>query len=458
VALGYPSPYFVALSSLGYQCIYGCIQRAPAMACERFFLPDRASRGPLGEPVRTYEGLRPVAELPVIALSVAYELELGGIVQLLEAAGIAALACERDDRQPLIIAGGPLTFANPWPLGALCDAVIIGEADELAGAALAAVRDAGSKTAALQALAGLEHVLVPALHGPDWLPAPARCDDRRLPACSVILTPETELSDMLLIEAERGCGRSCGYCVMRRRAEPGGGMRTVPKDRLLGLIPETARRVGLVGAAVSDHPEIVAIVTELAERGVEVGLSSLRPDRLTAPLVGALAQAGYRTLTTALDGASERLRAQLDRRTTARHLTRVADLSREHRFSRLKLYLMLGVPGETDADVTEGAALVRELSRRLPVTLSVSPFCAKRGTPLEGQPYAGIATIEQRLARLREALKGRVQLRCGSARWGWVEHALAQGGPEAGRAVREAVRRGGSFAAYRQALTAAVRP
>src|SRR6185369_4856633 len=136
-------------------------------------------------------------------------------------------------------------------------------------------------------------------------------DDELLPAWSPIRAAETELSNMFLIETERGCSRGCQYCVMRRSTN--GGMRLVPQERILELIPDGARKVGLVGAAVSDHPRIVDLVNTLADRGLGVGLSSLRPDRLTDPFVGALKRAGYRTLTTAMDGPSERLRGLLER-------------------------------------------------------------------------------------------------------------------------------------------------
>src|SRR6185369_12102790 len=119
-------------------------------------------------------------------------------------------------------------------------------------------------------------------------------DDELLPAWSPIRAAETELSNMFLIETERGCSRGCAYCVMRRSTN--GGMRLVAKERILELIPKDATRVGLVGAAVSDHPKIAEILRALAERGCEVGLSSLRPDRLNDDFVGALRLAGYRTL------------------------------------------------------------------------------------------------------------------------------------------------------------------
>src|SRR5262249_43352265 len=161
-------------------------------------------------------------------------------------------------------------------------------------------------------------------------------------------------------EAERGCSRGCTYCVMRRSTN--GGMRIVPMEKILATIPEDAKRVGLVGAAVSDHPKIAAIVRSLAERGCEVGLSSLRPDRLNDDFVGALKLAGYRTLTTAMDGASDRMRDVLDRRARIRHLEKAAELARAHGMARLKLYLMVGVPGESDDDIDECVAFTTELS------------------------------------------------------------------------------------------------
>jgi radical SAM superfamily enzyme YgiQ (UPF0313 family) len=257
---------------------------------------------------------------------------------------------------------------------------------------------------------------------------------------------------MFLIEAERGCSRGCTYCVMRRSTN--GGMRIVPKERLLELVPEEARRVGLVGAAVSDHPKIVEIVRELAARGCEVGLSSLRPDRLSDAFVGALKSAGYRTLTTAMDGPSERLRDSLERRARVRHLEKAAEMARLHGMDRLKLYLMVGLPGETDEDIDECVAFTTQLSRRIPVALGIAPFCSKRNTPLDGQPFAGIATVDARLDRLRRGLKGRADVRSTSARWAWVEWVLAQGGAAEGRAVLDAVRSGGTFAAYKRAFAA----
>ncbi len=448
IALTYPSPYAVAMSSLGFQQVYRLLQELDGACCERVFLPDDAERGGTDAPV-SYETLRPLGEFELIAVSVAYELEIAGLVRVLSAAGIPALARDRDDSHPLVLAGGPLTFSNPLPLGPYVDAVVVGEAEDLLRPVVDAVAGASHRGRALDLLAALPHVFVPTHHG-EQVPPVAQCDVAHLPATSAIRTPHTELSDMFLLEAERGCSRGCTYCVMRRSTN--GGMRIVPADTVLAAIPDDARKVGLVGAAVSDHPRIAEIVGALADRGVRVGLSSLRPDRLREDFVAALRRAGYKTLTTALDGASERLRHSINRRGYERHYRAAAERARQHGFERLKLYLMVGLPDERDEDLDECAAFVTELSRSIPVALGISPFCAKRHTPLDGAGFAGVRLVNRRLTRLRRGLQGRAELRATSARWAWVEHVLAQGGFVEGEAVAAAVERGGRFSDFRAVL------
>ena len=454
VALCYPSPYRVGMSSLGFQRIYRALMDADGLACERAFLDDECE-GDLARPAErplTYESLRPIDDLPVLAFSVAYELEIAGVVRMLRAAGIPPHRYRRDQRHPLVIAGGPLTFSNPLPLAAIVDAIVVGEADARVVNVMRSASEASGRAAALDALARLDHVFVPTHHL--VLPPVGAEDDALLPAVSTIRTPHAELADMFLIEAERGCSRGCRYCVMRRSTN--GGMRIVPAEVILDAIPPDARRVGLVGAGVSDHPQIVSIVSALADRGCEVGLSSLRPDRLATQenFVRSLARAGTRTLTTAMDGTSERVREMLERKAHPKHLQRCAELAREHSMDRLKLYLMVGTPGEENADVDECVELVAGLSRIVPVVLGVAPFCPKRNTPLASAPFAGVRVIDERLDRLRRGLKGRAEVRATSARWAWVEHVLALGGESEGASVIAAVERGGSHRAYAEAFGA----
>ncbi len=452
VALLYPSPYHVAMSSLGFQTMYREINGVAGRAAERAFLPDDVAAHERAKlPLYSYESQRPVADFPVIGLSVAFELELAGVVQSLRLAGVPPLAAERNRRHPFVLCGGPLTFSNPLPLAPFADAILMGEADETVHQALDVLFSVGDRGKQLEALARIPSCFVPSLHG-DELPFGAKCADERLPARAVIRTPHTELRNMFLIEAERGCSRGCAYCVMRRSTH--GGMRIVPMDTILSLIPEDATKVGLVGAAVSDHPKICDLIEALAERGVQTSLSSLRPDRLNERFIAALRRAGHSALTTASDGASQRLRDTINRKTREKHLHEVARLAREHGMKRLKLYMMVGLPDENDEDIDELVQFGTEISRVIPLSLGIAPFVSKRNTPLDGLPFAGIDVVEARLARLRAGLRGRVEVRATSARWAYIEYVLAQGGQAEGRAVCAAVQAGGRYADYKRAFEA----
>ena len=450
VALCYPSPYRVGMSSLGYQTIYREVNAHPGACAERAFLPD----GPDGyrrtrTPLFTFESCSPVSSFPVVAFSVAYELEIAGMLEVLELSGLPVLRQERNEGHPLIVAGGPITFSNPEPLEPFVDLLVQGEADALVHELLDAAKGL-PRSELLSHLSGRPGFRVPGRSGPETRFHVARAPDERLPARSQIVTPNTELRSMFLVEPERGCSRGCHYCVMRRSTN--GGMRTFAAEQILRLVPDGARRVGLVGAAVTDHPEIADLIERLVASGREVGVSSLRADRLNPRLVGALRAAGAKVLTVASDGASQRMRDRVDRRQSEEQLVQAAELGRAAGMERLKVYTMVGLPTEGDEDIDELARFTVELSRVLPVVLGVAPFVAKRHTPLDGAPFAGVKEIERRLGRLRRGLRGKAVVRPTSARWAWVEYLLAQSGPEAGLAAMDAHRAGGSFAAWKRAF------
>lgn len=449
VALVYPSPYNAGMSSLGFLSIYRQIHES-GRAADRAFLPDHLD---MNQPTAllTLERNWPLKDYPVLAFSVAYEMEIAGLIQCLMLAGIPPLRKDRTDKHPFILCGGPLTFSNPLPLAPFADAVLMGEADGSINPTLDILFSEHKRTA-LQTLSDqIPSAFVPELHG-ESMPEIAKADLDSLPAYSPIQTPNTELRNMFLIEAERGCSRGCKYCVMRRSTN--GGMRMVKKEKLLDMIPVDAKRVGLVGAAVSDHLHIVDIVEALADRGASVGLSSLRPDRLNDRFVAALKRAGYKTLTTASDGSSQRLRNMVERKAQERHLENAARLVREHKLQRLKLYMMVGLPTENDDDIEELAVFLTQLSALCPVSLGIAPFVAKRNTPLDGEPFAGIKEVDHRLDLLRKRLKGRVDLRSTSSKWAWIEYVLAQGGIREGEAVIQAVQNGANFKAYKDAFSA----
>jgi radical SAM superfamily enzyme YgiQ (UPF0313 family) len=319
---------------------------------------------------------------------------------------------------------------------------------------VAALFAGGERDLILDRLAEVPGVFVPGRSA--GIPPLQRADLASLPACAAIWTPEASLADMFLVEAERGCARGCTFCVMRRAVDC--GMRLVSRERVLAQVPAAAPRVGLVGAAISDHPDIVGIVGALVEAKKEVSLSSLRADRLSSELVELLVRGGNRTLTVAADGASERLRMSLDKKIRAEHLYRAAELAAQHAVPQLKLYVMVGVPDETDEDLEELAALTVELRRRVgprvKLLVGVSVFVPKPGTPLAQAPFVGAGEAERRMTRLRRLVAGSASLIPASGRWAWVESLIARATSATGLELAEAWRRGGSYAAIKRAVHA----
>lgn len=453
VVLLYPSPYRAGMSSLGFQWILALL-RAAGVSAERAFLPDDLDAfAREGGVLRSYESGTPVGDFPLVCVSLAYELELAGLVQVLQLSGIPPLRQDRTAWHPRVLLGGPLTFSNPLPAALFVDAMLLGEADDtVVPAVLAGLEQ--PRSAWLDAVAALPGGYVPERHG-SALPEVAKASDAHLPARGPILAPEAELRDMFLVEGERGCHRLCTFCVMRRTTN--GGMRLVTPEHLLELVPEEARRVGLVGAAISDHPKLVELLGSLVDSGREVGVSSLRADRVAhkPDIPRLLRLGGYRTLTVASDAASQRLRRSMAKGTTEAHLLQCAEAAARHEYQVLKVYMMLGVPDEQDDDLAELVDCTRRMAAIHPVALGIAPFVPKRNTPLDTAAFAGIKAVEARLDTLRAGLAGsRAEVRATSARWAWVEAMLAQAGPEGGLAVLQAVQAGGRFAAWKAALEA----
>jgi len=448
IALCHPSPYAAAMSSLGYQTMCREINSHPGACAERAFLPENPGEYRRNRlPVLTYEGEAALSDFPILAFSIAYELELTGILEMLDLCGIPLLRQERNSKHPFILAGGPLTHSNPAILAPFVDLIVLGEGEGWIHEFLDAAMEMGREDLASR-FSGAPGCYAPGLTS--GFPRAVRADDGRLPAYSQIITKHTVLSSMFLIEPERGCSRECAYCVMRCSAS--GGMRLVPPGKVLSLIPENARRVGLVGAAVTDHPQIAELVGAIVAGGREIGISSLRADRVNKEFVRLLAQGGYRTLTTAADGTSQRMRSLMRRTTTESQLMRAAELVRSCGLQRLKLYAMTGLPGETMEDIDEFIRFSLELCRIAPLSLSISPFVAKRNTPLDGASFEPIASQTAKLSKIRSDLKGKIEVKPSSARWAWVEYMLSQSGESAGLAAMDAWKAGGSFASWKKAF------
>lgn len=433
-----PVPAELAWSSLGFSAAWRGL--AP---CEIAVL----EQDPSG-PVRSVESGRSLSDFDVVFVSVAWELEVPLLARALATSGIQPDRRLRPDTHPLVVGGGPLTRSNPDLLAAVADAVFLGEADDAFIAIRRALSDAEGRQDARVRLESIHGCWVPDLRA-DGAPPPAPVQAARTetPLCSPMPLRPNRFGGAFLIEVGRGCPRSCGFCVARTGVGPA---RFAPAERILGAVPEGVDRVGLLGAAVSDHPQLLPIVRSLLDRNIQVTLGSVRADRASLELTALLARSGMKTLTIAADGASEALRASIRKDIQARDLLAAADAARDAGMTRLRLYVMVGLPGEQDADLGEFCDLAGDLASRLRLAVSVSPFVPKRFTPLEAAPFLPVREQKRRLAELRRRLGHRVQLRMTSPREAELEYRLSHVTAEAARAylsapTMDAIRASGEF-------------
>jgi radical SAM superfamily enzyme YgiQ (UPF0313 family) len=266
---------------------------------------------------------------------------------------------------------------------------------------------------------------------------------------------------MFLVEAGRGCPQSCRFCLSREIYRP---FRPRSAAALLATIrPALAvtPRVGLVGAALSDHPQLLEICETLVAEGAQVSTSSLRADKLQPRLLELLAASGARSVTLAPEAGSEALRASLGKRITQEQILGAAEAAQAAGLHGLKLYFMVGLPEETAADRAAIGELVAEIRRRAPrlrLEVALSPLVPKPHTPWEGLTLPPVAERRARGREIQQAL-GRLGVRAalGSARWALVQTALSRGGEEWGPPLVAAARRGGDWTALNGALREAGR-
>ncbi|HSR11004.1 MAG TPA: hypothetical protein VLS90_06130, partial [Thermodesulfobacteriota bacterium] len=298
VALAYPNRYYTAMSNLGFQAVYWLMNREPETVCERVFLPDPEDIPEhirAGTPLFSLESRRAVRSFDLLAFSLSYENDYPNVLTMLELAGIPVLKKDRGERGPLVMAGGASVLMNPEPLADFIDFFAVGEAEEMVGEILRSLhrgRDAGfGRDALLEELARIEGVYVPSLYDISYKAdgtvetftprggAPPRVkriwvkDVNRSVTLSPIVTPNTELSGMLLLELSRGCRRGCRFCAGCYAYFP----HRLRRETLVAEALESAgdvERVGLVGAAISDYPELVPLGREILARNKGVSFSS----------------------------------------------------------------------------------------------------------------------------------------------------------------------------------------
>jgi len=449
VALVYPNTYAVGMSNLGFQAIYERLNALPDAVCELVFFPDPEDADEFartGTEPFSLESLRPLRDFDIVGFSVTYEGDYINAVRLLGMAGIPVRAVDRGPGDPLILMGGVCAFSNPEPMAAFMDAVAVGEGEELVGEIVAAYAEAratgteGLRARVIEALKPLQGMYVPAAYEVRYAPGggidtvaplengvPSLVVKRRLrdvngfETRSVVKSPRAEYGHMALLEVGKGCGRGCRFCLEGQVYRP---VRHRSLEALRASVAEIAReskRVGLVGACVSDYPWIGELMKMLEEYGVEVSISSLRADSLTEDLVASLQRGGHRTLTMAPEAGTERLRRVVRKVITDEQIFALCDLLRKYGIPNLKCYFMIGQPTETMEDVEAIPDLARRMLERLRVagpdghpfgklTLSVSSFVPKPWTPFQWAAFDEPRDLEAKLEVIKAQAR-RIQVR-----------------------------------------------
>jgi radical SAM family uncharacterized protein len=439
VALVYPNTYAVGMSNLGFQTIYRHLNAIPDVVCERVFMPEPADLEEMRRaevPPFSLESLRPLSEFHLVGFSVTYEGDYINVLRLLRMAGIPARASARRPHDPLVLMGGVCAFSNPEPIAPFMDFVVVGEGEELVVEMVAAYR-AGHRDRAdlLGALAGLDGVYVPEryeiAYGDDGALADVAARDgappivakRRLrnvnafETVAAVKTAQAEYGHMALLEVGKGCGRGCRFCLEGQVYRP---VRHRSVDALRETVERMAaageRRIGLVGACVSDYPWLADLLKIVEDNGMELSISSLRADSLSEGLVAALARGGHRTLTMAPEAGTERLRRVIRKSITDDQLMTACDLVRAHGIPNLKTYFMIGQPTETTEDVEAIPDLAARMLERLRVldprgrpfgrlTLSVSSFVPKPWTPFQWVPFDGADSLQAKLEIIKHGVR-----------------------------------------------------
>lgn len=441
VALVFPQKPALAYSSLGWQAVYQILRDAPDVAVEPVFWdPDQ------GRILRP-GGKRGLGAFGLVAFSLTYEFDFLQLFRVLLAAGIEPAASRRPS-WPLVMAGGALAFLNPAPIMPSVDLLWVGEAEaglaECMGVLAGAYIRNGSREQALEGAARLAGVFVPGLSR-----APARrAVDTRVaenagslpaPAVSCFTSPDAVFRDSLLLEVNRGCPHGCRFCAAGFMYRP---HRLASQASLRQAVARAQpRKVGLVGTALTDWPELLPFLGWLRDQNVDVSLSSLRAEGLTEELLDLLRGMGTRTVTLALEGASQGLRASMNKHLREEAFLRTVERLAARGFNHLKIYLLTGWPGETDEDWLEFGAFLREMdaARRAGrgrgkrgldlITLGLGCLVPKPWTPLQWAAMAGEHALKGRIAAVRRLAKSfsGVQVRADSPRLARLQGLLARG-------------------------------
>ncbi len=415
VAIVFPNSYHVGMSNLALHILYRTLNERDDVVCERFFYEE-------GMPLTSLESSRPFSSFEIVFFTLSFELDYPNIITMFEQSSVPVFSKDRDDHFPLMVAGGISVMANPEPVSLFFDLLILGDIE----ATLSQFMDrfgefsTSGKKKIVAEVSSLRFVYNPALLSvyyrengqidsflpPDFSVSVEHYSGGALGA-SVIVTPDTEFGDMALIEGTRGCPSRCSFCLL-------GNLYKFRFEDIRAAIGN-AKDVGIVGGGISFHPHIVEIVESLRERNIGVHLPSLRLDEVPIELIK-LIRDDVRTLTFGIEAGTESLRAFLGKRISDEEILSRIDLIMQLKSFNLKLYFMIGIPGEGLDDIDAIPELVKKVRHAMVkhgaprgslgnITIHASPCVPKAATPFQWLPMADMDELKQKINRLKAAFR-----------------------------------------------------
>ena len=476
-ALVYPNVYRVGMSNLGIHIIYEMLNKRSDTSCERVFLPEPKTIAQMEKSktsIISMETQMPLHKFSLIGFAVSFEPDYFNVLKILELGKVKLKSEERGELDPIVIAGGPCATFNPEPLSMFIDAFVIGEAEVILPSLLdtfySAKSEGLSRIEILDKLSKVAGVHIPIIRRINYelgimnyelkdselknesslnnvpfnssflIPHSSLIQRQWLkdldshPAHTVIVTDDTEFN-MYLIETARGCGRHCRFCMA-------GYCFRKPRNRSLEVLKSEVKeavkfgkKIGLMGAAISDYPQINELCQYIRSENLPISVASFRADSVTNEMVEALVASGLKTLTIAPEAGSPKMRAVINKGIEEEHIFKAVELGLAANVKNFRLYFMIGLPFETIEDVE---AIV-DLSNRLKdfmenksssgkLTLSVNPFIPKPFTPFQWAPMADKKYIEEALKVIRNGLKRKnIEIIAESPRESFVQAVLARG-------------------------------
>lgn len=436
--LTYPEVYEVGASNLGHIILYNILNAQPRQLCDRAYLPAPDLAAKLRDtqtPLFAVESRRSLRDFDILGFSLSYELGATNILEMLDLAGIPLTWAERRTGEyPLIFAGGQTATSNPEPYADFFDFIALGDGEELLpeiGLVLEEGKAADlSREDLLLDLAQVPGVYVPQFYdmAPDGSVHPNRPDVparivRRvadpMPAYSVGLVPYVQtVHDRLTVEIRRGCTRGCRFCQPGMLTRPA---RDVEPEQVVEAIEQGMRQTGynefsLLSLSCSDYLALPAVGVEIKNRlrheNISLSLPSQRVDRFDENIAHMIGGTRQTSLTFAPEAGTQRLRDIINKGLTNEELLRGVKTAFEQGWDKVKLYFMIGLPGETDVDVVGIAETVRWLQqecsakgrKRMSFNLTISNFTPKPHTPFQWHSVS-TAEFERKQALLRDEFR-----------------------------------------------------